>query len=451
MGSSTAEESSIPPESGPAATPAATPAPAKAPDSVPLRRHRPLLLLVTEQMTSSVGRQVTALALPLLAIAHLHAGPLGASALMAMTYLPGVLLSPLIGVAVDRARLRRMLVAVSWLQVPAIGSVPLAAALDGLTWPHLFAAAAASGALNSAQGVALQSCLPRVVPPDRLLPANSSLTGARTIGLIGGPALGGILIGLIDPAPALLVECAAYLVGGALFLALPAALNRSAQEAGSGARSRLDALREGLAVIRRETLLRRQALAAAGLNLGGGAGGGLFVLYADRELQLPPWQLGTVYAAYAVGMGTGVLVATSVTRALGMARAIRLCAVGAGAALFLIPAASLGLSFAVLVLYQLLFGLMATIWSIAMTTGRQLVTPAHLLGRVNAFLQAVLTATLPVGAFLGGWLASRVGIVPVLVGAAAVALAGASSLWFPRDMLAEIERAAERKSVPETP
>ncbi|MFD0411412.1 MFS transporter [Kitasatospora sp. NPDC127116] len=438
MGSSTAEESSVPAESGPPATPP------PAPESVPLRRHRPLLLLVTEQMTSSVGRQVTALALPLLAIAHLHAGPLGASALMAMTYLPGVLLSPLIGVAVDRARLRRMLVSLSWLQVPAIGSVPLAAALDGLTWPHLFAAAAASGALNSAQSVALQSCLPRVVPAERLLPANSSLTGARTIGLIGGPALGGLLISVIDPAPALLVECAAYLVGGALFLALPTSLNRPANAA-SGARSRLEALREGLAVIRRETLLRRQALAAAGLNLGGGAGGGLFVLYADRELQLPPWQLGAVYAAYAVGMGSGVLAATSVTRSLGMARAIRLCAVGAGAALFLIPAASLGLPFPVLVLYQLLFGLLATVWSIAMTTGRQLVTPAHLLGRVNAFLQAVLTATLPVGAFVGGWLASRVGIVPVLVGAAAVALAGASSLWFPRDMLAEIERAAERK------
>ncbi|MDN0200265.1 MFS transporter [Streptomyces sp. S.PNR 29] len=437
MGSSPTTEPSVPPESGPPAPP---------PDGrpVPLRRHRPLLLLLTEQLTSSVGRQVTALALPLLAIAHLSAGPLGASALMAMTYLPGVLLSPLIGVAVDRARLRRLLVSVTWAQVPVIGSVPLAAALDGLTWPHLLAAAAVSGALNSTQSVALQSCLPRVVPSERLLPANSSLTGARTVGLIGGPALGGILIGIVDPAPALLVECAAYVIGGALFLALPTALNRSVNDADANAKSRIDALKEGLAVIRRETLLRRQALAAAGLNLGGGAGSGLFILYADQELGLPPWQLGTVYAAYAVGMGTGVLVATAATRALGMARTIQVCALGAGAALFLIPAASLGPAFPVLVLYELLFGLLATVWSIAMTTGRQLITPAHLLGRVNSFLQAVLTATLPLGAFAGGWLASRVGIVPVLIGAAAVALAGASSLWFPRDLLADVERAAQK-------
>ncbi|MFI0263154.1 MFS transporter [Streptomyces sp. NPDC017056] len=408
-----------------------------------LRGHRPLLLLVTEQLTSSVGRQVTALALPLLAIAHLSAGPLGASGLMVMTYLPGVLLSPLIGITVDRARLRRLLVTATWAQVPVVGSVPIAAALDGLTWPHLLTVAAVSGALNSAQSVALQSCLPRVVSSQQLLAANSSLTGARTAGLIGGPALGGLLIGIVDPAPALLVECAAYLIGGSLFLALPAALNRPVDQAGADAKSRIDALREGLAVIRRETLLRRQALAAAGLNLGGGAGSGLFILYASQELSLPSGQLGIVYAAYAVGMGAGVLLASSITRALGMARAIQVCALGAGAALFLIPAASLGLAFPVLVLYELLFGLLATVWSIAMTTGRQLITPAHLLGRVNAFLQAVLTATLPVGALVGGWLASHVGIVPVLIGAAAVALAGASSLWFPRDLLATVERTAQ--------
>ncbi|MEV0124010.1 MFS transporter [Streptomyces sp. NPDC050703] len=438
MGSTPTTEPSVPPESGPPAPESARPGP------VPPRGRRPLVLLVVEQLTSSVGRQVTALALPLLAIAHLDAGPLGASALLAMTYLPGVLLSPLIGVTVDRARLRRLLVGATWAQVPVIGSVPLVAAVSGATWPHLFAAAAVSGALSSTQSVASQSCLPRVVPAERLLSANSWLTGARTVGLIGGPALGGVLIGFVDPASALLVECAAYAVAGALFLALPVALNRPPGDGGTGARSRVGALREGLAVIRRETLLRRQALAAAGLNLGGGAGSGLFVLYADQDLGLPSWQLGTVFAAYAVGMGTGVLVATAATRALGMARAIQVCALGAGAALFLIPAASLGAAFPVLVLYELLFGLLATVWSIAMTTGRQLVTPAHLLGRVNAFLQAVLTATLPVGAFLGGALASRAGIVPVLIGAAAVALAGASSLCFPRDLLADVERAAEK-------
>ncbi|MFG2530374.1 MFS transporter [Streptomyces sp. NPDC048516] len=273
-----------------------------------------------------------------------------------------------------------------------------------------------------------------------------ALTGARTIGQISGPALGGVLVGLVvGAAPALLVDSAAYAVEAMLLFALPTALNVPADQPGPSSRSRLDATREGLTVIRRERLLRRQALAAAGLNLGGGAGGALFVLCATRDLGLPSWQLGTVYATFTVATSAGVLLATQVARTIGLGRATQYCALGAAAALFLIPAASLGCAFPVLIAYELAFGSMATVWSIAMTTGRQLVTPAHLRGRVNAFLQAVLTGTMPIGALVGGGLAARFGIVPVLVGVAVVALMASPSLWFPPDLHASVDRAAAEK------
>ncbi|MGW8849501.1 MFS transporter [Streptomyces xiamenensis] len=420
-----------------------------APAATSLRRHRSFLLLAAEQAASSVGRQVTALALPLLAITELKAGPFGASALMALTYVPGIVLSPYIGVAVDRARLRMMLALLTAFQVLVIGSVPLAFVWDALTWLHLFAVAGVSGALTATISVALQSALPRVIRREQLMAANSVMTGARTAGMIGGPALGGVLIGITDPASALLVECVAYALGVLLFLGLPAALNTPAVADAAGG-SRMEALREGLAVLRRETLLHRQAIAAAGLNLGGGASGALFILYATQELALSPWQLGTVYTAYSVAMGVGVLIATPIAKALGLGRTTQWCAAGAAGALFLIPAASLGLAFPILLLYEVLFGLLATVWIIAMTTARQLVTPTHLLGRVNAFLQAVLTSTLPIGALVGGALAAWAGIVPVLIGAAAVALSGAVSLWFPHGLHTQVDRAtaAEPSSAP---
>lgn len=53
-----------------------------------LLRHRPFALLCGEQIASSVGRQVATLALALLAVTRLDAGPFGASALMALSYLP---------------------------------------------------------------------------------------------------------------------------------------------------------------------------------------------------------------------------------------------------------------------------------------------------------------------------------------------------------------------------
>ncbi|MGW2087195.1 MFS transporter [Streptomyces sp. NPDC001880] len=401
------------------------------PPGRPLLRHRPFALLCGEQIASSVGRQVTTLALALLAVTRLDAGPFGASALMALSYLPGALLSPFAGVLADRARLRALTVLLTILQVLVVGSVPLAAALDRLALPQLYAVATASGALTSMLAVALQTALPRVVHPEQLLTANSALTGARTTGQIGGPALGGVLVGLTGASTALLAACAAYGIESLLLLALPATLNNPARQGSRTSESRTAVLREGLEVVRGERVLRRQVLAGAGFNLGSGAADALFVLYATRDLGLHAWQLGTVYAAFSVATILGVLLAGRFAATIGLARATRICAVVAALAIFLIPGASLGPGFPALLAYQFLFGLAATVWAISMTTTQQLITPPELQGRVAGVLQAALIGTVPIGALGGGALAAWLGNVPVLTGGAAVALVAAACLWWP--------------------
>ncbi|MGW1409917.1 MFS transporter [Streptomyces sp. NPDC002403] len=401
------------------------------PPGRPLLRHRPFALLCGEQIASSVGRQVTTLALALLAVTRLDAGPFGASALMALSYLPGALLSPFAGVLADRARLRTLTVVLTVLQVLVVGSVPLAAAVGRLGLPQLYVVATASGALTSMLAVALQAALPRVVHPGQLLSANSVLTGARTTGQIGGPALGGVLVGLTGASTALLAACVAYGIESLLLLALPATLNTPAQQGRSDTESRTAALRAGLEVVRGERVLRRQVLAGAGFNLGSGAADALFVLYATRDLGLPAWQLGTVYAAFSVATVLGVLLAGRFAATIGLASATRICAVVAALAIFLIPGASLGPGFPALLAYQFLFGLAATVWAISMTTTQQLITPPELQGRVAGVLQAALIGTVPVGALGGGALAAWLGNVPVLTGGATVALMAAACLWWP--------------------
>ncbi|MEE1772408.1 MFS transporter [Streptomyces sp. JV185] len=401
------------------------------PPGRPLLRHRPFALLCGEQIASSVGRQVTTLALALLAVTRLDAGPFGVSALMALSYLPGALLSPFAGVLADRARLRTLTVNLTVLQVLVVGSVPLAAALGRLALPQLYVVATASGALTSMLAVALQAALPRIVHPGQLLSANSALTGARTTGQIGGPALGGVLVGLTGASTALLAACTAYGIESLLLLALPATLNTPAQHGRRATESRTAALRAGLDVVRGERVLRRQVLAGAGFNLGSGAADALFVLYATRDLGLPAWQLGTVYAAFSGATVLGVLLAGRFAATIGLARATRICAVVAALSIFLIPGASLGPGFPALLAYQFLFGLAATVWAISMTTTQQLITPPELQGRVAGVLQAALIGTVPIGALGGGALAAWLGNVPVLTGGAAVALVAAACLWWP--------------------
>lgn len=397
---------------------------------VPLYRHRPFVLLCGEQVASSIGRQITALALTLLAVTGLDAGPFGAAALLALTYLPGAVLSPLAGALVDRVRLRRLLVWVTALQALVVGSIPFAGAVGHITLPHLYVVAAVSGTLTFTLSVALQAALPRVVGPERLLGANSALTAARTSGQVGGPALGGVMVGLLGADSALLAGSAAYAVEALFLLALPAALNTPAGSQGP-AKSLAGSLRTGLAVVRAERRLRRMVLAGAGLNLGSGAAAALYVFYATRDLALPAWQLGTTYAIYSAATLVGALLAGRFARTTGLWRATQIFGLAAGAAVFLIPAASLGLAFPVLLAYQVCYGLAGTVWMISMTTTQQLVTPDGMQGRVAGLVQAVLLTTVPVGALAGGALAAWLGSVPVLMGSAAVTLLSAATLWAP--------------------
>ncbi|MEY9925766.1 MFS family permease [Catenulispora sp. GP43] len=397
-----------------------------------LRRNRPFLVLCADQMAGSVGRQITAVALPLTAVVRLHAGPFGASALMALSFLPGAVLSPFVGLVVDRARLRRLLVVVLTVaQGLLVAAVPVADASGWLSWPLLYAVALGSGTFATSLTVALQAALPRAVGADQLLDANVGLSGARTAGQIGGPALGGLFVAWFGTSQALLGDSVAFGVEAVLLCFLPAALN-VAGERGLEREPWLRGVREGLRVIAEDQVLRRQVTAAGALNFGGAVTGGFFVFYATEQLGLSSWQLGVTFAVFAAASALGVVTAKRVAEGFGLAEAVRYCAVGAAAALFLMPAAALGMPFETLIVYQLAFGLLATVWAIAMTTARQLAAPPHLQGRVAAFQQAAVTGAIPAGALLGGFAAGRVGIVPVQVAGAAVALAGAGTLWLPR-------------------
>jgi hypothetical protein len=81
----------------------------------------------------------------------------------------------------------------------------------------------------------------------------------------------------------------------------------------------------------------------------------------------------------------------------------------------------------VLGLSRLLGDLAFPIYNIHELTLRQRVTPAHLLGRVNAFMHMVMKGMWPAGALVGGALASQAGSRATLTGAGVGVML--SSLW----------------------
>jgi len=182
-------------------------------------------------------------------------------------------------------------------------------------------------------------------------------------------------------------------------------------------------LREGLAFLATEPRLRALTLCALVWNVSWFALGAVMVLYAARDLGLSGAEIGLVFAADGVGMVLGALVAPRIERRFGLGRAIvigpSLCALGTP--LILLASAGFLLSGFVLPLLlagRFLYGFGPMIFGIGATSLRQTLTPAALLGRVNAGVRWLTNGFRPFGAMLGGLAGEAFGLQT------AVALAG---------------------------
>jgi len=180
-----------------------------------LWRNRDFLLLWSGQAVSSLGDQVSGLALPLLVLA-LTGSSAQAGLVLAASLLPYLALSLPAGVLVDRWDRKRVMIRCDVARVVALGSVPLAYHIGRLTTAQLYAVALVEGAAAVFFSLAETAALPRVVSRARLTEAaalNATADGAATV---VGPGLAGLIIGLARGTVA--GAALAYLVDSLSFL-----------------------------------------------------------------------------------------------------------------------------------------------------------------------------------------------------------------------------------------
>src|SRR5581483_1545580 len=133
------------------------------------------LKLWAGESISLVGSQVTTLALPLVAVLVLNAGPLEMGALGAAQYAPFLLFGLLAGVWVDRLRRRPILIWADIGRAALLGWIPISAGLGLLRVEQLYLVAFASGVLTVFFDVAYQAFLPSLVRREDLVEGNSKL------------------------------------------------------------------------------------------------------------------------------------------------------------------------------------------------------------------------------------------------------------------------------------
>jgi MFS family permease len=372
-----------------------------------LLRHRDFRLLWTGQAISSVGSNVTTVALPLVAVAVLDAGAFQVAVLTAAAWLPWLLIGLPAGAWVDRLPRRPVMVGCDVICALLFLSVPLAAALDRLTVWHLLLVALGAGAARVFFETADQVYLPVLLRPAQLPEGNAKLHATQTVSYVVGPGLAGLIAQLTGAVAALLLDALTFLVSAACLLRIRTSEPRRGRGERSGSLRR--DIAEGLRFVARDPYLRVLAVFGAASNIGLIGYQAVLVVFLVRDLRLAPGLVGVLVAVMSAGGIVGALLATTLARRCGTARAMLLGAAFTGPPALLIPLAAPGAGLVWPALGGVLIGLGVAIGNVVKGSFRQTYTPHHLLGRVTVSMHMLNYGTIPLAAVLAGALGARYG------------------------------------------
>ena len=378
---------------------------------------------------SRVGTEVTTLALPLLAVLTLNGNPVQLGALVAVEYVPSLVLGLIAGVYVDRANKRLLMLGCDLGRAALLLVIPILAAVNHLGFAVLYVVVACVGTLSLFFDISYQSLLPDLVEEDQLADANGKLEGTRSVAAAAGPALGGALVQAVRAPMAVLLDALSYLVSAFAVARLrptPVPERAAADEPRPSVR---EDLAEGVRTFRSEPLQVRLLGVGVMSNFFLAAVMALFPLYVVRSLGLNPAEIG---AAYAVGAIGGIVVAVFAGK-LGKWLDPRL-AIASGLVVEAIGTTSVVLVggprpvvLAVVCLSQVLASAGLVIVAASAMAWRMKITPRALLGRVISVARTVNFGVAPLGALVMGSLATVLSTRTALGIAAAGAMA--SALW----------------------
>jgi predicted MFS family arabinose efflux permease len=361
------------------------------------------LALWIGQTISQFGNYIAIITVPLL-ILHIQEASGDLNTLdFALAYAadtaPTLLIGLAGGVLLDRIHLRPVMIATDLLRACAF--FYLAAGVGSYGVGTVFAMAFIVGSMTTLFDAALYAMIPALVPKERLSDANSFVTASIQASFALGPLVGGLLTYLFaTPAVGLFVNGATFILS-AWTLKYVGRVAHQAAVVGE----RPSVVSEAIAGVRQiwqEPRLRISTISAAVPNFVMGFMEATFVVLATVVLQTETEaQIGVLFFSMGLGGLIGALFAPTVTRALGLGRAMTSGLAFAGVALLIVMFTTYGLG-AMLFLALFMFGI--SVINVPLATIRQIYAGEAMLGRVIAAARAIGWATLPLGALVGGWL-----------------------------------------------
>jgi hypothetical protein len=373
---------------------------------------------------SLLGSSVTTVALPLTAVLVLGASPVQMGLLGAASFLPHLALSLPAGVWVERLSYRRVIVGADLLAAAALAAVPILATAGLLHMGHLYLVVAVTGTCSLFSLIATQSFTPALVPRHELLAANSAFALSSGVVATSGNALGGLLVQLLTAPVAIAVDAVCFLLSAVCRARIT--VTGPAGEAGRTPEPLVASIWSGLRAALQHPALRATTVAATVGALAGQMQTVIVVLFLVRELNLSAALVGVVIAAAGFAGLAGASTAVQVTARLGTGPTFILGMMLSSLAALVMAAAGgpLALVLSVLLVAQLLRGWGPSLYGINQQTIRQVLVPPAFLARTQATWRFLVFGVQPVGALLGGTLATLVGFRGTLVISSIVMLTG---------------------------
>ena len=405
-----------------------------------LWRHGDFLRLWSAETISQFGTQVSALALPLVALLVLDASAFEVAALGTVEFLPFILFTLPAGVWVDRLPRRPILIGGDFGRAVLLATVPIAYVADVLTLGQLYVVGFLVGVCTVFFDVAYQSYLPALVEREQIIDGNSKLEISRSSAQISGPGLAGGLVEVFTAPYAVLVDAISFLASGLFVLRIrkqEAPPVRAAD--GQPKPSMWVELKEGLRFVLGNPNLRAQAGCTATSNLFFTLAFSIFLVFMVRELGISPGVIGVMFSIVGLGSLAAAFTATRLSGRFGIGPTTIAATLIQGPALLLIALAPESFPIPFIVAGGIALGYAAVTYNIVQVSYRQAICPPRLQGRMNSVMRFIVWGTIPLGGLVGGALGTWVGLRETLVvGAIGASLSFLWILFSPQRHLREM-------------
>ncbi len=390
-------------------------------------RDRNFQFLWAGQTISSIGNQISGLALPVLAVTMLHATEWQVGLMNAAGLSMFLLIGLPAGAWVDRWRKRRVMILADVVRMVAVLSVPLVWFSGTLNMWYLIAVAAVMSVANVFFDVAYQSVLPIMLPKEHMAKANSALETSMQTSSIAGPAVVGGLLAVIQAPLLMMADSFSFLIS---WLSLGRIKIDETAVPKNDRKPLRTEIAEGVKFVTKHPIIGRITASTAVYNFFTSGIHTLAPILVLRTLDVSPALYGLTFTVAAVAGLGGAVSAAKIGERIGQGNTVILAMFFSGVAGFgFLIAALIGDASAlpIIIASEALIAFCGLVYNITQVSARQALCPEHLLGRMNASIRFFVWGVMPISAISAGAFATWFGITWVFAVGAVGAL---FATWF---------------------